>query len=104
MKTFKIEYDYTTLAEVQVDEEKAAKIIREMVDFWSGSEDRLKENDGDYLRTWLKQLGGFILSHRRPPQDDEGWYNLDGTWGIKLVHWEEYEFDEGMIEIEEVKP
>ena len=102
-KTFKIEYDYTTLAEVQVDEEQAAPFIRAMVDFWSDSEDCLKENDNNYLHTWLKQLGSFILRRRRPPQDDEGWYNLDGSSGLKLVHREEYEFDAEQIEIEEVK-
>lgn len=101
MKTFNIIFDYTPLATVQIDEEKAAALIKEMVDFWSGSEDRLEANDGSYLHTWLKQLAVFILRLRRTPDGDEGWCKLDGTYGIKLLNWEEYEHDEDQIEITE---
>lgn len=95
----KIEYDFTTLATVEIDPAKAAPLIKEMVEFWAFWEDRLADNDGDYTKTWLKLLGSFIIRNNRPPKDDEGWYQLDGSLGIKLLSWERWEHDEDQIEL-----
>jgi hypothetical protein len=110
MKTFVLEYDMLPLCRVEIDTERAAKLIQEMVNFWSESEYRLNENGRDYLRTWLKQLGAFILRNGRAPVisslgqpvGDEGWCKLDGTHGIKVINVEPFEPDEDGITIEEV--
>jgi hypothetical protein len=102
MKIYILSYDYQDLVTVEIDDIKAAPYIKEMVDFWSGNEHRLDENNGDYTKTWLKQLTYQILFTGRPPaKDDEGWVPLDGSCGIKLIRWERYEFDESMIEVKE---
>lgn len=51
---YEIEYDFTTLATVEIDEEEAAPIIREMVEFWMGWEEAVENEDGDYTSVWLK--------------------------------------------------
>jgi hypothetical protein len=99
METYEVEYEGFPLASVEVDSERSESVIKEMVDFWSGSEERLESNGGDYLRAWLKQLGMFILRNHRPPKDDEGWCPLDGTHGITLKDWTSWEPDEDAITI-----
>lgn len=95
IKKYQLEYNLDLLALVEVDFTKAEDLIKEMVQFWSGWMQRLQRNKDDYLKTWLHQLGMFLVNNRRVPnQDDEGWYPLDGTHGIKLVDWWEYEHDE----------
>jgi len=104
METYEIEYENLPLATVEVDAETAAQPIKEMVEFWSGWEERLKDNSGDYLNTWLKQLAIFILRNHCRPTDikDEGWYSLDGRHGINLLFWHAWEPDESMISIEKL--
>lgn len=99
-----IEYDYQQLAEVEIENQKADQYIKQMVEFWSNWEWNLEENDGDYTKTWLKMLAMFILERGRIPSEDgwsadEGWCKLDGSFGIKVLHWNKFEFDEGQIEI-----
>lgn len=107
---FNLEYDMLPLCRVEIDTTRAAKPIQEMVDFWMESEARLHENGRDYVRTWLKQLGSFIIRHGRcpglgsfgQPVSDEGWTQLDGSHGIKVTEIEPFEPDEDQITIEEL--
>ena len=103
MKTMKytIEYDYQQLAEVEIDKEKAEKPIKQMVEFWMNWEFKLRENNGDYTKTWLKMLAIFILKRQRIPNDDEGWCKFDGSFGIKIPYCQAFEFYEDQIEITE---
>lgn len=94
-----IEYDYQQLAVVEIDNQKAEKPIKQMVEFWSNWEWQLNENSGDYTKTWLKMLALFILERGRIPSGDEGWCELDGKYGIKVLHWSRFEFDEDQIDI-----
>lgn len=96
---YTLEYDYQPIAEVEIDSQLAEKPIKQMVEFWSNWEWHLKENNGDYVRTWLKSLVLFILENGRVPYSDEGWCKLDGSFGIKLLHSWNYEFNEDQIEI-----
>jgi hypothetical protein len=67
-------------------------------------ESELRLNGGDYMKTWLKQLGKFIFINNRPPNvNDEGWTLLDGTYGIKLLNYNCYEFDDFNFEIKTVE-
>lgn len=102
---YTVEYDYIDLVEIEItDPAKATSAIKEMVEFWGAWEDRLAFNKGDYMRTWLKQLGRYIFHHGKPPANEEGWYDLDGTYGIKLIShfpWEHDIEDEDMSITEE---
>lgn len=71
--------------------------IKEMVDFWTGSSDRLEENDGDYTKTFLKQLASECFkiglannynTHGIVEEfaDKEGWVSMDGAYGIKILN------------------
>lgn len=100
-KKYTVQFEFIDLFTVEIDPEKAAQPIKEMVRFWSCYKENLEANDGDYTATWLKQLGRFILNRRRPPQDgDEGWYPLNGSHGIQLLSWDEWEPDSDGLTIE----
>lgn len=112
IKTFRVEHTLT-YGEIEVEinldfigkiknkkgEEKQYPImesIKSMVDFWTGSEKRLDDNDGDYLKTFLKQLCQEVISIVSNSnlsvngvidemKDSEGWCPMDGSCGIKLL-------------------
>lgn len=102
MNTYKLSYDWQDLATVEIDEEKALCHMREMILFWTCGEDRLDDNDGDVVKTWLKQLAGFIIDRGRKPDGDEGWVKLDGTYGIKVTKTSRWVFDEDSVLIKKV--
>lgn len=75
-------------------------IIKEMVEFWSGSENRLKENNNDYLKTFLKYLCQTALSIQMEKnynlsgvldvfENLEGWCEMNGDCGIKITYLEQ---------------
>jgi len=90
--------------------------IQMMVDFWNGAEGRLNENEGDYLRTFLKQLCQRCLivsiEYNRNVDgvikqfvNEEGWMAMDGSCGIKLLSVELMYMDtQADYEIEERVP
>ena len=94
-----IDLDFVVKIKNKKGEEKSYPImesIKSMVDFWTGCEKRLDENDGDYLKTFLKQLCHEVmtlvsaenLSARgviEEMKDKEGWCPMDGSCGIKLL-------------------
>jgi hypothetical protein len=97
-----INYDDAPLVQVDItDPDKAAPVIKEMVEFWSGYERHLEEFRGEYEHAFCKRLALFCLENGRLPRDaDEGWYPLDGRHGIKARDL--YPFDwinEDLIEI-----
>lgn len=70
--------------------------IVEMVDFWSGRENRLECNDNNYLNAFLKQLCQEVLVvsfegnwNKAGVIDQfdnkEGWMAIDGSYGILLL-------------------
>jgi Protein of unknown function (DUF2528) len=98
--TVEIDFDYTynhPSGEVY----SMDMMIKEMVDFWSGAEERVAENDGDYTKTFLIQLCEFCIDLYddfglkkliSEIHDEEGYYKVDGTHGIKLVAFTEPDF------------
>jgi hypothetical protein len=73
------------------------KLIKDMVEFWTGWEDKLEDNTGDYLDTFLKQLCREVITitaHNNLNhlgvidymEGEEGWCRLDGSCGIKLIN------------------
>ena len=105
--TYELQYDCQTLALVEIiDSEKSREAIKEMVEFWGNWKNRLKENNGNYTTTWLKQLAKYILNSGVRPDtslDNEGWYELNGSYDIKITYFSRFEFDEDEIEITEAK-
>ena len=93
---------------------KTEMAIKDMVDFWTGSEERLADNDEDYLRTFLKQLCEHVMRMLATSNwnekgvidammDEEGWCPMDGSCGIKIVSVSEMEFNQDDFEISELK-
>lgn len=90
------------------------KMIKSMVDFWSNSSNRLLQNEDDYLKTFLKYLcekcmrilsaDNLSLTGLIKEFDDaEGWYNMDGEYGFKLIGFSEPDFDnQDLYEISEL--
>lgn len=96
---------------VEIDHENpdAVEAMKQAVEFWTGWEDRLDENDGDYTKTFLKSLGeklvlmqlhlGYNLSGIiQDMAEEEGWPLLNGTYGIKLTRCGVPEIDDIYIE------
>lgn len=98
-KTFKLSHSETYWdAKVEIDTANPAtdKAIKDMVQFWSEWEIRLDANKGDYTMTFLKMLGRKLV-YMQLDKDlnlkgvisemstEEGWYPLDGSFGIKLI-------------------
>ncbi len=102
MQTYKLSYDWQEIARVEIDKEKCQPLLKEMILFWMGGEEKIEDNGGNIVQTWLKQLGAFIVRRGRAPDGDEGWTKLDGTYGIKILSCERWEVDEDSIEIESI--
>lgn len=74
--------------------------IKEMVEFWSMWKKDLADVKGDYVKCWLIKLSQYLLRNNRVPKNEEGWYDLDGSKGIKLLNFWEWEFDSEQTEIQ----
>ncbi|MEP2447560.1 MAG: DUF2528 family protein [Balneola sp.] len=113
MKTYTLRHDDTYWeCKIEIDLKKAEKPIREMVDFWGGSEERLQDNDGSYLHTFLKQIAneihrivhstnyntyGVIQIFASP--NKEGWTLMDGSSGIKIIDVDDPYFTDDQFNI-----
>lgn len=107
-----LEFEYEVSA--SGEKYKTEQAIKDMVDFWTGSEERLGDNDGDYLNTFLKQLCEHVMRMLATSNwneygvidammDEEGWCPMDGSCGIKIVSVSEMEFNQDDFEILEIK-
>lgn len=90
-----VEIDFDHISEVGGEKIQPHGLIKQMVDFWAGSEDRLKANENEYLKTFLKQLCELCLkiqiAHNYNTQGVveefegmEGYCSMDGADGIKI--------------------
>jgi len=88
---------------------KAAIIT--MVEFWANHKSLLDDNDGDYTKAFLKMLARevYLIAASKPFnikgimrefEDREGWCNMDGSFGIKLIKVDEVDPDYSDFEIE----
>ncbi|WP_432328877.1 DUF2528 family protein [Mucilaginibacter sp. P25] len=78
--------------------------IREMVEFWGGWENLLKENKGDYTKTFLKGLArdiNYIQAEydynltgviQEYAEGREGWCKMDGSAGIEITAIDDFDF------------
>ena len=110
--TVEIDFDFVR----KMDETESwdmNRMIREMVEFWHGCEERLAENNGDYVKTYLIQLCSSCIELYdslgvkkliQEVNDSEGYFKVDGSDGIKLIEFNEPEFDnQEDFEITEMK-
>lgn len=86
-----------------------------MVEFWSGYESLVKHFKGDYVKAFMKNLCckilGMLVEYPfyneagmiELMSKEEGYCLLDGSFGIKLIDFEEMNFsDEADYTIKEV--
>ena len=123
MKKYKISRDYWECL-VEIDESfviptlklndgnyTTLDAMKEMILFWNGGASRLDLNDGDITKTFLQQLAReiqfIILEHNynligviSAFTQREGWFDVDGSAGIKLMFVDdlEIEWDEFIVE------
>lgn len=112
--SIKVEIDFDFVRKMDNNESwDMNRMIREMVDFWHGGEERVAENNGDYVYTYLIQLcqlcielyDSFGLEKLiQEVNDSEGYFRVDGSEGIKLTEFCEPQFEsQEDFEITEMK-
>ena len=120
IKTFKIEHSWSGNITVEVDEEKVEayewqgkkrNLWHEINTFWSGHENRFDRAGGDDRKAALLLLCETALYEARHHnlfgiveafKHLEGWPPLDGSFGIKIVDFNPFEFDEDDFDMEEL--
>lgn len=110
-KTYQIEHlDCFWSMTVEVDDEhpKYAAALKEMVEFWMDWEGALGNEGGNYLFAFLRNLAaetvlnsGFNVEYWASSR--EGWYPLDGSYGIKIISIEKLDWRREDFAIEEIK-
>lgn len=87
--------------------------IENSVDFFDGSKDDLAQFDGDYIKTYAMQLArelcimqvqqGLILEALIDDfKNKEGWFPIDGSWGVRVLNADDFTFSSGEFMVEEV--
>lgn len=95
---YNLYYDDDWIARIRIDDtDKSHDAIREMVEFWSDWEDRLKAAGGNYTQCWLNQLALQLLYYGPRTENEEGWIPLDGSFGITLVSYVPWSFDSDRV-------
>lgn len=122
-KTYKLEMNQTHWEmQVEIDEEliypygdnktsTCKEAIITMVEFWANHKSLLEDNDGDYTKAFLKMLARecFLITVEKQYnlnglieefEDREGWCNMDGSFGIKIIQADDFDPDYSDFEIE----
>ena len=103
MRRFTAEFNFMEVLDVKI-EDRAGQVIKDMVEFWMGHEDALRENEGDLVKTFVKQLAVFIIRNGRCPREgDEGWAIPMEQYGITILTWDDCAPTQDDIDITEAK-
>lgn len=111
--------DWKMNVDIDFDFPDVMKIIKDSVEFWSGWEERLDWNDGDYVKTFLQQLGQkvfFMINECGSVYSlvkhfdwndefyggEEGYYEMDGSKGIKITDVDVWSIYKDEFEINDV--
>lgn len=110
VKVVHITHDWWT-AIVEIDESpETLKCMEEQLLFWSGGKQRIEREKGDIQKAYLKMLGQALINESQEwniigilslYDEKEGWSDLRGNCGIKLISVDEWEFDRDDFDIEE---
>lgn len=102
--TVEIDFDYQ-FKPFRPEVKSVKEAIVEMVEFWANWKTDLKENGNDYVKTFLKKLCYKVLCLEveyqcnesgiiRKINEEEGYYPIDGSVGIKLISVTGIDFEE----------
>lgn len=91
-----IDIDFRPFANVSIPENKILSYFKDMILFWSGGQERLDENNGDILKTFLIQLCNRCILFLAEDELNtegliskfnglEGWHPMDGSFGIRIT-------------------
>jgi len=116
MKKKYLVFDSVTEGEIRVEIdhsfENIDRILKQMVEFWANTSEDLEREGGNYLKCWLKILLDEILNNGIGDslekqleyfEEVEGFYPLDGTYGIRLLQISSPIFDKENYNIIELK-
>jgi hypothetical protein len=95
---------------VEIDSEKFSEIQRELFDFHGLLEDY---DDDEALERLLKRLGCRVFQMSAQGQSEEsiirefkvgeeGWPQMDGSWGINIVSIDSFDFSVDDFEVDEL--
>jgi hypothetical protein len=109
-----IDEEFTTSLSRQGELVTTKDLIKEMVEFWCGWEEELENNDGDYTKTFLQKLARkclyIIVSNGynlygvvSEFTNIEGWYNMDGRYGIWIKKVDSVELESNEFKVLEMK-
>jgi len=110
-KRYKLEYDWSAPMVFEIDDEiLTPAVLKEWNDIWWGAEGRVQEGKGSPLKPLLVIMylnvirGGDQLSALQRLRDgrEEGFPKMDGSQGVTIVDFEEFEFDTSQVECSEV--
>lgn len=65
-KQYSIEHEshkFELIVVIDFQHPNTLEAIHSMVDFWVGSEYKVRMNDGDYVKTFLQQLANYCFVH-----------------------------------------
>lgn len=108
-KQIRIEHTLWWTAEVTFDEDIALPFIKDMVNFWAGSETLLKDCNGDYVLAFSRNLTEYLYrlacegkSDEYPKFQDqeEGWSQLTPEFGFYDLRMDEVVYDYSDFEID----
>lgn len=115
-KQFKVQHewhdDMMCIVEIDFDFPNIMQSIQQQVEFWYGWEQKLKRNDGDYVKTFLQQLGSHVQDIalgtgyntwgvKEEFNSREGWAPMNGLAGINILHHTRLEFEDQEFEVTE---
>jgi len=87
--------------------------IKSMVEFWSGHEAILEEEEGNYTTAFLRMIARSIFYEMCSKNyslegiiarydDREGWYKMDGSEGFKIISVDEFRADIAQFHVQEI--
>lgn len=118
IKKYRVEHvDLMCECEIEIDFSYSSEAfptmldqLKERVEFFSGWEGRLSDNDGDYVQTFIKQLSKLIFriatgerynayGIREELKEYEGYGDLESC-GINITYVSEVDFYDSDLEVE----
>lgn len=112
-KRYKLEYDWAAAMIVDVDDEiLTPEALKDWNDFWGGSEERAAEPGGPLLpllkKMYLEAIF-YSVAYSNGTRDlkegrVEGFPPMDGSCGITILSFDEFEFDKSEVDVTELTP
>ncbi|KAB7728153.1 DUF2528 family protein [Rudanella paleaurantiibacter] len=113
-RRFRLDYEWKWEALLEIDEEKAASTLKEVVEFWYGWESVLNKFKGDYAQAFCWYIGPLLLEksgdsgldwiREESFKNEEGYcMTLNGENGIELISIDDWTVDHDDFEINEVR-